>query len=66
MAKMVADSCSILYPEDQVEASMAEAVMDIWRVQGQWPFPKWENGRVIPIRKKHIPLDISEVEEALL
>ena len=66
MAKTVVGSCSILCPEDAVEASMAEAVLDIWRVQGQWPFPKTVNGRAVPIRRKPKPFKISEAEEALL
>lgn len=51
---------------DEVEASMAEQLRDVWRVQGQWPFPKWVEGRIVSIRRKVKPFNIREAEEAPL
>lgn len=49
---------------DEVAASMREQVLDIWRVKGCWPFPKWSNGRVVPLREVKPPFKIEECEDA--
>lgn len=51
---------------DEVYTSMREQVFDVWRVQGHWPFPRYENHRVVRLRRVIPPLDISKCEEALL
>ena len=51
---------------DAVTASMQERVFDIQRAQGKWPFPRWEQGRVVKLRIVKPPFDISKAEEALL
>lgn len=53
--------------KDEVFTSMRERVFDVWRVQGNWPFPRYdERGRVIQLRQVVPPLDLSKCEEALL
>lgn len=52
---------------DHVFTSMRERVFDVWRVQGSWPFPRYdERGRVVQLRQVVAPLDLSKCEEALL
>jgi hypothetical protein len=52
--------------KDEVHLSMRERVLDIWRAQGQWPFPRYEQGRVVRLRRVIPPIDIDKLEEALL
>jgi hypothetical protein len=49
---------------DAVYDSMRERVVDIWRAQGTWPFPRWENGRIVKLRVVPPPFDITKVEDA--
>lgn len=49
---------------DEVAASMYEQVLDIWRVQQQWPFPKWVDGHVVRLREVKPPFNIQECEQA--
>jgi len=51
---------------DAVTASMQERVFDIKRAQGKWPFPRWDQGRIVKLRVYEPPFDISKAEEALL
>lgn len=49
---------------DEVAASMQEQVLDIWRVQQCWPFPKWVGGKIVKLREVKPPFDLEECEEA--
>lgn len=49
---------------DEVAASMREQVLDVWRVKGCWPFPKWSNGRVVPLREVKPPFKLQECDDA--
>jgi hypothetical protein len=52
---------------DEVFTSMREQVFDVWRVQGTWPFPRYdERGHVIRLRRVTPPFDLNKCEEALI
>lgn len=49
---------------DEVAASMQERVLDVWRAQRCWPFPKWVDGKIVKLRIVEPPFNIQECEEA--
>jgi hypothetical protein len=38
-----------------VGSSPSERTIDELRQLGKWPFPKWEDGRIVPVRVKKPP-----------
>lgn len=52
---------------DCVTQSMFERVIDTWRADGNWPFPRYDStGRIVRVRRVIPPFSIQDCEEALL
>jgi hypothetical protein len=53
--------------DDPIAISMFERRVDVWRVQGHWPFPRIDQrGHVVKLRRVTPPFDINKCEEAFL